>query len=141
MAKKQILQQAGDGTAIPAGMAWSVFANKVSLSKLNTGTGAWELCTGNFGTPPAGTYLLINETTSSGSTGAIGFGGVINSSNASVIPVILQANATASGTTIQGIGCNVIYWQTDGTKTLYAWVLSAGSVMTVNVTATIIRIA
>jgi hypothetical protein len=100
----------------------------------------YEVCTGDFGTPPAGDYLIINETTVVGKANAKGIGSVISESSSSATPEIAKTSIMTNGTAFVGSGANMAHWSTDGTKTLYAWVLSSGVVQDITVTVTIIKV-
>ena len=130
---------AGTGAVIPTNSIGGKVID-AGLSKTTTVLSSWQVATGNFGTPPAGTYLVILKAEHTIAAGLTGFGAIINESNASVLTgIISQTNGTPSS----GVASNttsVNYYTTDGTKTLYAWVLSTGATTTISSVAILVRL-
>jgi hypothetical protein len=139
MAKKQILQQGGDGTAVPTGMI-GYLAISSSLTKTTAALATWEKVTGDFGTPAAGAYLLIATVESIQTTSLTQVGAIVNETSGSVTPVVAQVQGAASASATPRSSF-VQYYTTNGTKTLYAWVRSDGATTSVTLILQLIRIA
>jgi hypothetical protein len=138
MAKKQILQQGGDGTAAPTGMI-GYLAISSSLTKTTASSGTWEKVTGDFGTPAAGVYLMIATVDGTPATSLTLVGAIVNETSGSVTPVVAQVQGVASASAVPRSSF-VQYYTTNGTKTLYAWVRSDGATTSVTLKLELIRI-
>jgi hypothetical protein len=142
MAKQAKRQLAGSGEALPAG----VINNKTLESYLSRAvptTGTWNVASGNFGTPPAGSYLMFLKISANNTAGLLAIGAIVNESGASVSGGVCQGNAAVNG----GSGVDAAfftqmsYYTTDGTKTLFGWFRSDGATTTVGATLILVRIA
>jgi len=128
--------QGGDGTAVPAGM---VGYTQISATISKTASvGGWEKVVADFGVPPAGNYLMILQIESTPVASLTGVGCIVNETAISVVPVVLQVSGVASAV-MSPFCSNMTKYTTDGTKTLYGWVLSQGAYTTVSATLRLYR--
>lgn len=110
-----------------------------SLARTTTALGTWQVASGNFGTPPAGSYLMIMNSVGTAAAGLAGTGSIINENGSSVVPVVCQLNSINS-TANDSVYGRVCYYTTDGTKTLYAWAQAVGANTTVTTNLILVRL-
>ena len=111
-----------------------------TASKTTTVTGTWQVASSNYGTPTAGSYIMVATIRSQGGlAGLTNSGFIINENGSSVTPVICQASTTSNNG--DGVALSrMCYYTTDGTKTLYGWFRSDGANSTINGDAILIRL-
>jgi len=125
-------------TAIPTNSIGGKIID-ASLAKTTTSLGTWQVASGNFGTPPAGSYLMIMNSVGTQTAGLTGTGSIINESGSSVTPVVCQLNSV-NGSAVDSVYGRVCYYTTDGTKTLYAWAQATGANTTVTTGLILVRL-
>jgi len=132
------VQGSNTNTAIPTNSIGGKVID-ASLAKTTTGLGTWQVASGNFGTPPAGSYLMIMNSVGTQTAGLTGTGSIINESGSSVTPVVCQLNSV-NGSAVDTVYGRVCYYTTDGTKTLYAWAQVTGANTTVTTGLILVRL-